>query len=78
MLVGLSRPSVLMQGCAQVRGALLENPDKYGEAEGPEKPKARTGCFARGWSWHILTRHQLEEGADVQCSDLAFVLSAAC
>ena len=57
---------------------MLENTDKHGEAEGPEKPKARTGCFARGWSRHLLTRRQLEEGADVQCSDLAFVLSAAC
>ena len=67
-----------MEGRAQVGGALLENADKHGDADGPEKPKARTGCFARGWSWHLLTRRQVEEGAGVQCSDLAFVLSAAC
>ena len=62
-----------MDDRAQVRDASEGNADKDGEADGPEKPKARTGCFARGWSWHILTKRQLEEGADVQCSDLAFL-----
>ena len=56
-----------MEGRAQVGAALLENTDKHGEADGPEKPMARTGCFAQGWSGHILTRRELEEGADV-CS----------
>ena len=65
-----------MEGRAQVGGALLENADKHGDADGPEKPKARTGCFARGWLLYMLTRRQLEEGADVQCSDLAFLNSA--
>ena len=52
-----------MEGRAQVGAAMLENTDKHGEAEWPEKPKARTGCFARGWSGHMLTRRQVEEGA---------------
>ena len=57
-----------MEGRAQVGAAFLEDTDMHGEADGPEKPKARTGGFARGWSWHMLTRHQIEEGAGVQCS----------
>ena len=36
-----------MEGRPQVGGALLENTDKHGEAEVPEKP-ARTFFFARG------------------------------
>ena len=39
---------IFMEGCAQVDAALLENTDKHGEADGPEKPKARRGCFAPG------------------------------
>ena len=62
-----------MEGRAQVGAALLENTDKHGEADGPEKPKARTGCFARGWSRRMLTRRQLEEGADVQCLSLIHI-----
>ena len=48
MLVGLSRPSVFMEGRAQVDAALLENTDKHGEADGPEKPKARRGLLCAG------------------------------
>ncbi len=48
MLVGLSRPSVFMEGCAQVGGALLENTDKHGDADGPEKPQARCGLLCAG------------------------------
>ena len=69
---------VFMEGRAQVGAAMLENTDKHGEADGPEKSKARRGCSARGWSWHILPRHQIEEGADVQCSDFACLNLAAC
>ena len=43
----LPRLSVLMEGRSQVGGALLENTDKHGEAEVPEKP-ARRFFFARG------------------------------
>ena len=57
---------------------MLENTDTHGEADGPEKSKARTGCFARGWSWHILTRRQVEEGAGAPCSGFILLNSAAC
>ena len=57
-----------MEGRAQVGAAMLENTDKHGDADGPEKPKARTGGFAQVCLCYILTRRQLEEGADAQRS----------
>ena len=53
---------------AQVGDALLGSADKRGAADGPEKPKARTGGFAQVCLCYILTRRQLEEGADAQRS----------
>ena len=67
-----------MEGRAQVGGALLENTDTHGKTDGPETPEARTGFFARGWLWHMVTRRQLEEGADVHCSDFACLSLAEC
>ena len=57
-----------MEGRAQVGAAMLENTDKHGDADGPETPKARTGGFAQVCLCYILTRRQLEEGADAQRS----------